>query len=218
MKVDNEDLKKRITDSNSAAQASYDAQSTVLAEIRDKIKENKRLITDGNAMKVQMLQRWGWLKNLGCDIRTFMRSIMQTNVNIFSEVVFIRRRLATIPVWSLAEEPFVLEDAIGRRAPVHLRFITSWKAFESVIENRFEGRRGHSKVRKREYVLLEDGTAQEIDRTQDWDLAVMPGQFITMSMVFKEDRAVETGSHNENACCPYCQTRTESASSSNVQW
>lgn len=172
LNVGNQDLAKRITNS----QASLGQQNAVLAEIRDKIEENKRLIADGNTMSVTMLQRFQWLKQLGSDIKGFMMSIMQSNFAIYREVVSIRKRLATAPGWSLAEEPFLLEDAIGRIAPVHLRFITSWRAFDAVIEARFEGRKSYTKVKRRDYVLQDNGTTQEVDRAMDWDIAFMPGQ------------------------------------------
>ena len=218
MKVTHDTLEERINDADSTAQAARDAQGLTLAEIRDKVEENRRLISDGNSMKVKMLERWDWLTKLGSDLTSFMRSIMQSNFAIFHEVVYIRRRLATMPAWSLAEEPFTLEDAIGRRAPVHLAFITSWRAFDAVIDARFEGRQGHSKVKKGEYVLLEEGTAQEVDQNRNWELAVMPGQFITMSMLFRDDQAAVKGLHSNIAQCPYCSAVSAGASTSNVQW
>lgn len=54
---------------------------------------------------------------------------------------------------SLIQAHFVLEDAIGRVAPVHLQFITSWDGVEAVLAARFEGLSGHDKIEREEFVL-----------------------------------------------------------------
>lgn len=60
------------------------------------------------------------------------------------------------------EVPFILEDGIGGIAPVHIQFVDSWEAFDSV---RFRGMQGHNMVQERAYVLRESGTRREIDQS-----------------------------------------------------
>jgi hypothetical protein len=65
----------------------------------------------------------------------------------------------------LIEEPFILEDPIGRPAPVHLQFITSWDAFNAVLEIRFRSVQGHRKIVQKEYGLQEEVTGREINQS-----------------------------------------------------
>lgn len=219
MKVNSDDLSKRITTAESDARAALDQQNAILDEIRDKIEENKRLISEGKSMAIKMWERWQWITQLGADLKDYMMVVLQSNLAIYREVVMIRKHVATAPGWALAEDPFLLEDAVGRVAPVHLRFITSWIAFEAVLEARFEGRKGFSKVRRGDYVLQEDSTEKEVDREMDWDLAFMPGQKINMSLVFRREQQIERmGTSDDSAVCPHCQEVNSGSPDQNVQW
>lgn len=170
-------------------------------------------------MAIKMWERWQWITQLGADLKDYMMVVLQSNLSIYREVVMIRKHVATAPGWALAEDPFLLEDALGRVAPVHLRFITSWTAFEAVLEARFEGRKGFSKVRRGDYVLQEDATAQEVDREMDWDLAFMPGQKINMSLIFRREQQIESmGTSDDSPVCPHCQEVNSGSPDKNVQW
>ena len=110
------------------------------------------------------------------------------NVVIYRTVVDIRTILPSRLERTLIQEPFLLEDAIGRIAPVHMQFIASWDAFDSVLETRFRNLQGYKKIVSKEFVLQERSTKQDVSRTTPWEGAFLPGQRVDISMVFTNSR------------------------------
>ena len=96
--------------------------------------------------KIWESPRLGWIQQLGEEMKCFMRKIVITNIAIYKAILEVRGRLPSQLERSLYQEPFILEDGIGRIAPVHMQFIHSWTAFDSVMEIRFEGFQGHQMV------------------------------------------------------------------------
>ena len=97
-----------------------------------------------------------------------MRKIFAMNVATYNAIMDMRGQLPSHLERSLFQEPFILEDGIGRIAPVHMQFITSWEAFDSVLEMRFRGMQGHQMVQNKEYVIQENATRREIGRSHPW--------------------------------------------------
>jgi hypothetical protein len=181
------------------------------------------LIRRGNSIAAKATERLEWVKQLGLQLRTLIYGVMAGNFRIYKEVIAVQKMLTGHISRSLAEDPFILEDAIGRIAPVHLRFITSWDAFEAVLQLRFKNTMGSAKVHNREYILQEHATGREINRTTEWDLAFLPGQKIDMSMVFKveagnEEKGTKRNEDPQSASCPYCLAVSDKPTKENIQW
>jgi len=162
-----------------------------------------------------MARRLSWITKLGSELKNLIWKVCMGNIAIYNEVTAIRRTLSPRMSSSLDEERFILEDAIGRVCPVHLRFITSWNAFDAVLDIRFKDKVGHDKVQQREYTLQEHATCREIDRSIDWEDAFIPGQKIDMSLIFKE-HSPEKASNNLSSC-PRCHAVSEMPVESEVQ-
>ena len=214
--ISSESLQKQIAEAEQRAESSFVSQASVLVEVRNRLSENKELIMSGNTMAERMARRLKWITKLGLELKNLIWKVWMGNVAIYNEVAAIRRNLSPRVSRSLDEEPFILEDAIGRVAPVHLRFITSWDAFDAVLDIRFKDKVGHDKVRQREYTLQEHATGREIDRTIAWDDAFLPGQRIDMSLIFKQ-QSPEKESNNSSSC-PRCHAVSEMPAGSEVQW
>jgi hypothetical protein len=105
-----------------------------------------------------------------------MSNIIAGNVAIYHEVVALRSAFSRHIDWPLIENPFTLEDAIRRIAPVHVRFINLRTA---VMEIRIEAKQGLMNVRQKECVLQESATGMEAEVSLDSDDAFRPGQKIT---------------------------------------
>ena len=105
---------------------------------------------------------------------------------------------------SLDQEPWILEDAIGRISPIHFQFIETWEAFETVLEMRFIGAQGHRKVREKRYALQAYRANQDIDRSKPFKTAFVGGRRYQMSILFDAQRHSFYGSH-----CPSCLTPSE---------
>ena len=126
-------------------------QQRLLEDVKNKLEENNQQIRAGNAniQKLSAVLRLDWVRQLGNDLKTFMRKICVMHMATYKAILDIRGCLPSHLERSLYQEPFILEDAIGRIAPVHMQFISSWEAFDSVLELRF-----HSKLYSRSLFLL----------------------------------------------------------------
>lgn len=195
------------------AEASSRDQIVLLADVKGQMDDVSKH-TEANSLAVTKLTealRLDWIRQLGRELKSFMRKIVVTNLAIYKAVSEIRGCLPSQLERSLYQEPFILEDGIGRVAPVHMQFISSWEAFDSVLELRFRGVQGYEMVRDRRYVIQENATKREIDRSRTWEAAFLPGQKVVMSMIF--DAAASS-----TASCPRCQYPSQEEQSSEIHW
>jgi hypothetical protein len=183
----------------------------LLATIRDQLAENAFLIKS-TADSLNDSLKLMWVRSLGFELKAFMGRIFLMNVAIFRTVSEIRASLPSHLERTLIQEPFILEDAIGRIAPVDLQFITAWDAFDSVLEVRFRNIQGYRKIVDKDFVLQDSATKREISRKLPWEGAFLPGQRVVMSIVFKD------GPESSHTRCPGCQLTCGSSSEFGVQW
>jgi hypothetical protein len=71
-----------------------------------------------------------------------MQRIIAINISTYNTLISIQTTLSSKPERSLLQEPFILEDAIGCIAPVHIQFINSWDAFHAVLIRRCQDIQG----------------------------------------------------------------------------
>ena len=156
--------------------------------------------------------RLDWIRGFVKDIKSFMARIFFTNIAIYRAVLEIRGHLPSHLERSLYQEPFLLEDAIGRIVPVHTQFVSSWEAFDSVLQSRFRGLQGYELVRKRRYVMQDSATMRTVDQRGPWEASFLPGQKVLMSMLFEDAEKYRRN------CCPNCQTPSLDPQDSETQW
>jgi len=174
------------------------------------------MIASDSGLTTQLMERVNWIHKLGSELKRLVRTIVASNIAIYRELVSIRSIIATQVHRPLIEEPFVLEDAIGRFAPVHLRLINSWEIFQAVMERRFEGKKGYFKIKRKEYALQILSNGREIDMSLDFEDAFLPGQTVTMSLVFEHDLV---GTKPQIlAQCPRCNKTSEAATDVDILW
>jgi hypothetical protein len=193
-----------------------ETQDALIVEVRDRLKENNSLISIGNTVttKIADTLRLDWFRKLGSELKSLMERIFTTNVAIYKAVVSLQAGLPSYLERSMIQEPFILEDAIGRMSPVHMQFISSWEAFDAVLELRFRTVQGHKKVKNKEYVIQEHVTRREIRRNQPWEVSFLPGQRVDMSLVFESQEQKEL----PQTTCPRCQTASTELQDSDIQW
>ncbi|KAI9766819.1 MAG: hypothetical protein M1840_006295 [Geoglossum simile] len=104
----------------------------------------------------------------------------------------------SIPPQVELQRPVTLLDACGRLAPFHLDFINSAEAFIAVLRVRFK-HAGLEKIERGEFVIRETSRKRAIDLSKPWESALMPGQKIDMSMVFRKQNVPQSS-------CPGCQS------------
>jgi hypothetical protein len=199
------DVKNQLQQLELRHEARTSDQQTLLLDIRDRINNATHHITSGSVTlsKIADALRLDWLRQLGSELKLLMHRVVATNIATYHAVISLQTALPSRLERTLIEEPFILEDPIGRIAPVHLQFVTSWDAFNSVLEIRFHNLQGFKKIKNKQYGLQEKATQRDIDQSRAWERAFLPGQRIEMSFVFRND---ESSTKDANTTtCPGCQ-------------
>ncbi|KAH8592186.1 hypothetical protein B0O99DRAFT_689964 [Bisporella sp. PMI_857] len=185
LRINDKKLQNRLDQEQARVAKAEDKHTQSLFELKAIGTENNRLTAQVSNQLKDLLQL-KWPRKLASDIYAIVQKTYRMNVTIYSTVMSIKSLLPSYLERGLIDEPFILEDAIGRHTPVHLQFISSWEAFESVLEHRFRDTSGYQRVLDRQWALQELTTHRDIKRTTPWDKAVFPGQRIGMDMIFRE--------------------------------
>lgn len=196
--------------------AVLDTHTLALEDVRTRLDQNKEMISAGNTLASRLMDRIQWIQKLGLELKWFMSNIIVSNLAIYREVVALRSAFTKHVDRPLLEDPFILEDAIGRIAPVHLRFIHSWAAFQAVMEIRFQGKQGLKKIIDKDYTLQDSATGREVDPSLAFEDAFLPGQIITMSLVFKLGSAEEP--IGPMVHCPRCNHLSRQTADRDILW
>lgn len=200
--------------SASSAERSLAAQDATLDKLRSDIENNSELASSMTSIVRTMSHQLGWFAKLLVSVKSMLNRGFRLNLATHQAVLSIQESLTQSMDRTLIQDPFVLEDPLGRVAPVHLQFITSWKAFHAVLATRFEGLPGHEKIKRREFVLQERATSREISGEDPWEIAFRPGSSVCMSLLFQRDvKSAESNSH-----CPYCGSISDKATADDVHW
>jgi hypothetical protein len=186
-------------------------QNGLLEDLQSGVDRNTEVIKSHTVL-IKDVMKLDWLRNLASDLKGLARKIFFINLATFRVVAELRASLPSHLDRCLIQEPFLLEDAIGREAPVHLQFINSWEAFYAVLETRFRDLEGYNKVKRKEFVLQERATTRDISRAGSWEGSFLPGQRVEMSIIFTESR------QKAKLSCPRCQTVNRNCSRQNTQW
>jgi hypothetical protein len=218
MDVKEKSVKDRIASAQKHNELHHTKQDAALLAIGNRLDDTNRMISAGNATTSRIADalRLDWLRQLGSDLKGFMHRIMAMNIATYHAVVSIQSTLPGRLERSLSEEPFILEDAIGRIAPVHLQFVTSWEAFNAVLEIRFRDIQGFQKIKERQYGLQEKATRREIDQSRPWERSFLPGQRVEMSFIF-DATDDECPKDPTKVTCPGCFTQSDTTSVADVQ-
>ena len=196
--------------------AQVESHATILSQnmslnvLVDGVKNANSRIEAGNSIlaKVSEALKFDRIRQLGAELKGLMRGAMAVNFATYRAVIRLESALPSHLERILIEDPVILEDPIGRIAPVHLQFITSWDAFHSVLDDRFQNVPGESKMRQRKYGLQIGRTGKETMQSQLWQHAFLPGQRVEMSFVFADRGAGTT--------CPGCSTPSNNSTDETI--
>jgi hypothetical protein len=216
MDMNGRNMKDYMTTIRQQQESNLNKHQTILIAINDRLDDTNRLISSGNSVtnKLADALRLDWLRQLGTELKGYMRRIIAMNVATYHAVISIQSALPGRLERGLIEEPFILEDAVGRIAPVHLQFVTSWDAFNAVLEIRFREMQGFKKVKQKQYGLQDKATKRDIEQTRPWQRAFLPGQRIEMSFLF--DAQNNQGGVGD-VTCPGCQTISLNPTDTEIQ-
>ncbi|CAO2654749.1 Nn.00g114820.m01.CDS01 [Neocucurbitaria sp. VM-36] len=217
MSISKKQLNDRLDEAKEQADTKNNQQSVTLLSIQDRLEDANRQIESGNSIlgKVSDAMRLDWLRQLGSELKALMRRAIATNIATYHAVLSIQAILPSRLERGMIEEPFILEDPIGRVAPVHLQFVTSWEAFNAILEVRFRDIQGYSKIKQRKYGLQDRSTGRDILQTRRWDGAFLPGQRVEMSLLFETKGG--TVSDDAHVFCPGCQATSAGGNEADIQ-
>ena len=163
----------------------------------------------------RILSRLDFVSRLGTEMKTTTSQILSMMYTVSGELSSIKAIFMRLDR-GVSDEHFVLEDATGRIFPIHLKTITSWEAFEFILNDRFKGKKGHHRIRRKLYYLQERATCRDVDRSMDWEGTFLPHQRVDMSLMCTE--ALESNDKRSLSSCPWCHTISTSGTSVQVQW
>ena len=131
------------------------------------------------------------LRHLSFEQRQCFLFLMHQNKQLTQSVQDLGRMLQmqhAIPPQVLLDQPVVLLDCFGKKAPFHLEFINSLDCFMAVLKIRFAQagvtESGVAKLVNQEFSIQETRGKKFVDLTRPWDNVFRPGQEVDMSMVF----------------------------------
>lgn len=188
------------------------------------------LVKETKSASGSILSNLSKLKSLYAQVKSTLNKIIIINVATYKMVLSMHNRLPSYLERTLINEPFILEDAIGRISPVHMQFISSWAALEAVLETRFRGLQGHDKVVCGHWMLQDRATGREISRKRCWEGAFLPGQKIDMSLLFERETtsqsfgtvfdtlSSDSNSRSSQTSCPRCQAESTVFQSKDTTW
>lgn len=183
-------------------QASTNEQHTAFTPIKDDLAETNRLIAFGNTITSNIADtlRLDWLRQLGGELKTYMTRIYAMNIATYHAVISIQSAWPIQLERGLIEEPVIFEDGIGRVAPVHLQFITSWEPLKAVLEIRFRDHQGFKKVKHGFWGCRDSRTHRAVGGS--WERVFRPGQRVEMIFYF---HASEGKDQIDPTICPSCR-------------
>jgi len=193
----------------------------MLRELQEGQQSQLSFIFGWRATIKKILQSFGNLQRTCMEMRDSIRKLLAGNKGILKSLRAIESGLPSALERSLIQEPFILEDAIGRVTPVSLQFIDSWDAFQAVLEIRFRGIQGADKVQNREYTLQDRARGFEITRVRPWQSAFLPGQRVDMSLIFERlaSTAEDEGQQaQKQVSCPSCGFKSKGSAEMSIEW
>ncbi|KAJ4368159.1 hypothetical protein N0V83_006515 [Neocucurbitaria cava] len=217
MGISKKQLNDRLDEAKEQTDTKNNQQSAALLTIQSRLEDANRQIESGNSLlgKVSDALRLDWLRQLGSELKALMRRAIATNIATYHAVLSIQAVLPSRLERGMIEEPFILEDPIGRIAPVHLQFVTSWDAFNAILEVRFRDIQGYRKIKQRKYGLQDKSTGRDILQTRRWGGAFLPGQRVEMSLLFETKGS--TVNDDAQVSCPGCQATSVGGNEADIQ-
>jgi len=163
----------------------------------------------------QIIESLGKLAALGVGLSTSMAQVVSVVVALSDDMGSIRASFVRLER-PMADEHFILEDCTGRTLPIYLKTVSSWEVFEFILCDRFKGRKGGRRVSNRRYLLKENATRRDLDRSKSWEDAFLPNQKVDMSMICRETAAEEA----RLSACPRCSEVSSESSNGDdeIQW
>lgn len=210
----------KMDEMRTGARSSHRNMTELLGIINQQLGNNTSELSDQKTAISRVTESMGWIFQMCAYTKTALGTLLSLSFQIHNTVMALQARLPSSLERTLVDDPFILEDALGRKAPVHLQFIDSWDSLHAVLEIRFRRLQGAGKVARKEYVLQDCRTGQDITPSRPWAGAFLPGQRVNMSMVFKhvEHQGQSSTTDDFSSTCPGCKACNPHPTGVDVEW
>ena len=104
-----------------------------------------------------------WWRDLGQELKTSVLKIFVAHIATFKAVVDRAGGFPSHLDRRFYQEPYILEDEIGRILSVHMKFVCFWEAFDIDIGKKFCNAQGYRMVLNKQHVILETLTRKNVD-------------------------------------------------------
>ncbi|KAF2876011.1 hypothetical protein BDV95DRAFT_665353 [Massariosphaeria phaeospora] len=199
--ISEENVKAHIDTSTRSTHQLISKDQDALTDIQERLNENNGLISTCTASVNSLTGalQLQWLQSLP----SMIKRIFFINLETYRAVLAIQAQLQppNAPSIMSSEDAAMLEDPLGRKAPIHCSWVANWDMFEMMLEARFRDTVGFQKVKGKECVLQDSATSKILSRTMSFEAAFLPGRKIDMSLVFHKRFAIHLKAYDS---CPIC--------------
>ncbi|GAB1312734.1 hypothetical protein MFIFM68171_02944 [Madurella fahalii] len=174
----------KMDEMKDTAGSSHRSMVELIGTINGRIGANTSELSEQKSVITKVAESIGWISQTCTYIKTVLGTLLSLSWPIHNAVLALHTKLPSSLELTLIDDPFILEDALGRKTPVHLQFIDS-----------------------KEYVFQDYRTGRDIMRSRPWEGAFRPGQRVDMSMVFKhvEHQGQPSTTNDTFSTCPGCK-------------
>ncbi|KAK4450976.1 hypothetical protein QBC34DRAFT_348557 [Podospora aff. communis PSN243] len=156
-----------------------------------------------------ILARLHLISKLGVDVKQTASQMLAMMFAMSGELGIIRAFVMQLDRGIDNGEHFVLGDATGRSFPIHLKTIISWEAFDVILADRFKGKKGERRTRRKLYSLHESSSQLEINRSVTFGNAFVPNQKVDMSLICRApETPTDEGGESGTSSCPWCRAES----------
>ncbi|KAL2265059.1 hypothetical protein VTJ83DRAFT_7569 [Remersonia thermophila] len=216
VRVDNDTMCARIDEVHRLVSTHVENYQELLRLLREQRRTLKNQDDQLRTANTQLAAQSGTL----CDILTGVNQSLAAAIEIKNSLAEVSALVAKFQVYISStmslyaldptkDLPVTIEDPLGRHCtiPSDLIDCLQWRTFQNIVEDHFEGHKGHERVSDRLYTLEEACTGREIDRTKPPVASLRRGMKLNMFMLFVELRYRD----DLSPYCPQCDEELKDA-------
>ncbi|KAH7076020.1 hypothetical protein FB567DRAFT_632317 [Paraphoma chrysanthemicola] len=150
------------------------------------------------------------MRALPAELRTLLRTILQTNMQMYTVLLDVHRKIAAPPTLAL-ESNIRVEDALGEIRSLPFEWFRHWEPFEGLPRAEFKDRLGAERVERGDFRLVHARRPTiSIDKS-NWSQTITAGSDILMLMYL-------SGLACQDSACPRqsCNGQTPRQAQSNT--
>ncbi|KAI1127760.1 hypothetical protein F5Y10DRAFT_242054 [Nemania abortiva] len=202
-RADSDTLLERITEVRDLVSKQERETSSIPSIIQENAsKQDRRLRSIEANLNTQIHHNNSLVSVVSNEFSDLKRMITETSNNSVAQHISVSNTQYLRSLDPTRELPIWFEDALGRELKLPIEWIKDWKSLYNLIEGYCGEGAGGDMVRRKEYILEEDRSGQDLDDSQPLITTLRRGMKINMAMVFVNANIV-------SGFCPGCQREVD---------